>query len=72
MHEVDFDADFPDIYMIVESIRKQIESSDYLEGFTLTHAILGKFSCQTLTKILPLLSIEYGKKCKLNFTIFPN
>ncbi len=59
-----------DIYL--ESIRKQLESCNNAEGFMFYHSIGGGTGSGIGSLLLELLSREYPKIAKLNYTIFPS
>ena len=55
--------------LILNGIRKQIETSDYFQGFIISHSIDGKCS-NLISKLLNNLSSEYSKMTILTNSIF--
>ena len=58
--------------IIIQSIRKQIEDCDNLQGFIFTNSISGGTGSGLTTSILHYLSSEYPKKIKLGYNIIPS
>jgi tubulin alpha len=55
----------------VERIRRMADASDSMQGFILTHAV-GGGSAGIAAELMEQLSVEYGKKTKIAFSVFPS
>lgn len=55
-----------------DRIRKLVENCKNLEGFLIFHSIGGGTGSGLCSLLLERLSINYGKKSKMGFTIFPS
>jgi tubulin alpha len=60
------------IDLALEKIRKEAELCSSLQGFLIYHSIGGGTGSGLASLLLERLSLEYFKKQKLNFTIFPS
>ena len=56
----------------LDRIRKVVETCNSFDGFIMTHAISGGTGSGALSLLSERLSVEYGKKPKINFTIYPS
>lgn len=59
------------IDMTVDKIRKLVENCTGLQGFILFHSFGGGSGSGFGSLLMERLSIEYGKKSKLSFSIYP-
>ena len=55
-----------------DKIRKLVENCTGLQGFILFHSFGGGSGSGFGSLLMERLSIEYGKKSKLNFSIYPS
>mmetsp|Transcript_8227 Transcript_8227/g.16201 ORF Transcript_8227/g.16201 Transcript_8227/m.16201 type:complete len:442 (+) Transcript_8227:4902-6227(+) len=55
----------------LDSIRKEAEIAEDLDGFMIYHSIGGGTGSGLTDSLLEEISSEYGKKAKLSFSIFP-
>ena len=55
----------------VDKIRKMVENCSGLQGFILFHSFGGGSGAGFGSLVMERLSIEYGKKSKLSFSIYP-
>lgn len=53
-------------------MRKEAEACDHFQGFILTHAVSGGTGSGLATLLLERLSVDYGKKDKFSFTLYPS
>jgi len=58
--------------VILDKIRKMADQCAGLQGFLLFHAVGGGTGSGLGALLLERLSVDYGKKSKLGFTIFPS
>lgn len=56
---------------ILDSIRKETERCDFLEGFHIHGSLVGG-SCGSMSRLCERLSVDYGKTPKLNFVEWPS
>ncbi|KXN71611.1 tubulin nucleotide-binding domain-like protein [Conidiobolus coronatus NRRL 28638] len=57
---------------VIERVRKQAENTLGLQGFLLFHSFGGGTGSGFGALLLEHLATEYGKKCKLEFSIYPS
>ncbi len=56
---------------IVNTLRNMVEAFDNLDGFIINHAIGGGTGSGLTTLMLERLAVDYRKKCKIGFPIYP-
>ena len=56
---------------VLDVVRKESESCDCLQGFQLTHSLGGGTGSGFASLLMERLSVDYGKKSKLEFAIYP-
>uniref|UniRef100_A0A915P812 Tubulin alpha chain n=1 Tax=Meloidogyne floridensis TaxID=298350 RepID=A0A915P812_9BILA len=56
---------------VLERIRKQAESCSGLQGFLVFHSFGGGTGSGFSALLMERLSVEYGKKSKLEFSVYP-
>ena len=61
-----------DLEIQEELSRRMVEKVDNLEGFQFFHAASGGSGSGQLAKLAELLSVNYGKKPKLSYTLWPS
>ncbi|KXN71612.1 tubulin nucleotide-binding domain-like protein [Conidiobolus coronatus NRRL 28638] len=57
---------------VVERVRKQTDNCEGLQGFLVFHSFGGGTGSGFGALLLEHLATEYGKKCKLEFSIYPS
>lgn len=57
---------------VMDAIRKQVETCGTMAGFFVFHSMGGGTGSGLTTLILQKLALEYGKKHKLQFVIYPS
>ena len=59
-------------YTIVDRIRKLADQCNGAQGFLMFHSVGGGSGSGLGSLLLERLSVDYGKKSKLGFTIYPS
>jgi tubulin alpha len=59
------------IDLVVEKIRKQSEHCTGLQGFLIFHSFGGGTGSGFTSLLMERLSVDYGKKSKLEFAVYP-
>lgn len=58
--------------VVTDRIRKMVDNSENVQGFIVNHSVGGGTGSGTGMLILERLAMEYGKKSKIGFEIFPS
>lgn len=57
--------------LVLEKIRKQSEQCSGLQGFLIFHSFGGGTGSGFTSLLMERLSVDYGKKSKLEFSVYP-
>ena len=60
------------IYLCLDRIRKLADNCEDLQGFLIFHSVGGGTGSGLGSLLLERLSVDYGKKSKIGFTIYPS
>jgi tubulin alpha len=58
-------------HLILDSIQKQAEKCDCLQGYRISHSLGGGTGSGFTSLLMEKLPDDYGKKSKLEFVIYP-
>ncbi len=59
------------IDLVIEKVRRQAENCSGLQGFLIFHSFGGGTGSGFTSLLMERLSLDYGKKSKLEFAVYP-